>query len=82
MLSNELSLMAKFLSTDKNNLILEKNNMKESLIDYNKKLFTNNFKFKYSDLFDMKFIDLKELFYSSSKIIKKFNQLFSNSTFL
>ena len=69
---NELSLMARFLSTDKNNLIfLGKNNMKKNLIDHSKILFTNNFEFKYSDLFDMKFVDLTELFLFLFKEHKK-----------
>ena len=71
---NELSLMAKFLATDKNNLLLlSKQEMKKDLIDYNKKLFTNDFKFKYSDLFDMKFNDPTELFLFIFKIYIKFN---------
>ena len=71
---NELSLMAKFLSTDKHNLLfLSKQEMKKDLIDYNKKLFTNDFKFKYSDLFDMKFNDPTELFLFIFKIYIKFN---------
>ena len=71
---NELSLMAKFLATDKNNLLFfSKQEMKKDLIDYNKKLFTNDFKFKYSDLFDMKFNDPTEIFLFLFKIYIKFN---------
>ena len=68
----ELSLMVKYLSTDKNNLILlSKYNIKKDLIDYNKKLFNTEFKFKYSDIFDTKFQDLTELFLYLFKSYKK-----------
>ena len=41
-------------------------------IDYNKKLFTTDYKFKYSDMFDIKFFDLTELFLFLFKKYVKF----------
>ena len=72
MFPTELSLMVKYLSTDKNNLmLLSKFDVKKDLIDYNKKLFNTDFKFKYLDIFDTKFQDLTELFLYLFKSYKK-----------
>ena len=64
--------MVKYLSKDKNNLmLLSKFNLKKDLMDYNKKLFCTDYKFKYSDIFDTKFHDLTELFLYLFKSYKK-----------
>ena len=53
-------------------MLLSKFDVKKDLIDYNKKLFNTDFKFKYLDIFDTKFQDLTELFLYLFKSYKKF----------
>ena len=71
-LPNHISLIIKFLSNNKNNLIYFSNSKdSKDIVDHDKRLFVNDYKFKYSDIFDVKFNDLTEMFlYLFKKYIK------------
>ena len=76
-LPTELSLIVKFLSKKKNNLIfLTKTHSLEgykNIINEDKKLFATDYSFNYFDIFDVKFNDLTELFLYLFKRYKKIN---------